>query len=67
MYICQETGGYKLADIAKYFGLARYATVSTTISRLKIWMEEENKKNGKSDDISFKCIMLDLTPSTFLL
>ncbi len=43
MYICQEKGGYKLAEIAKYFGLARYATVSTTISRLKIWMEEDKR------------------------
>ncbi len=32
MYICQETGGYKFAEIAKYFGLARYATVSPFFS-----------------------------------
>jgi len=43
MYICQERGGYKLAEIAKYFGLVRYATVSTTISLLKVWMEEDKR------------------------
>jgi hypothetical protein len=36
-------GGYKLAEIAKFFGLARYATVSTTISRLKVWMKEDKR------------------------
>ena len=43
MYICQEMGGYKLAEIAKFFGLAKYATVATTISRLKVWMKEDKR------------------------
>ncbi len=43
MYLCQEMGGYRLAEIAKFFGLARYATVSTTISRLKVRMKEDKR------------------------
>jgi chromosomal replication initiation ATPase DnaA len=40
MYLCQNIGRYRLTVIADLFGLARYATVSTNISKLKILMEE---------------------------
>ncbi len=51
MYICQEVGGYRLTEIAKYFGLARYATVSTTISRLKVLMEADKRTKEKVNQI----------------
>lgn len=35
MYLCQEAGGITLQKIAGQFGLQRYGTVSTTISKLK--------------------------------
>ena len=43
MYLCQEKGRYQLKEIAKKFGLLRYATVSTTISQLKVKMNEDEQ------------------------
>jgi hypothetical protein len=36
-------GGYRLAEIAKFLGLAKYAAVSTTVSRLRVRMKEDKR------------------------
>lgn len=57
MYLCQELGDYRLTEIAKAFGLSRYATVSTTIAKLKQAVKQDKKLNKR-----LKRIVLDLTP-----
>lgn len=57
MYLCQEVSDYRLNMIAEAFGLSRYATVSTTIAKLKRLRMEDSKV-----DKAIKRIMLDLTP-----
>ena len=57
MYVCQETADYRLNDIARKFGLSRYATVSTTIRKLKSLLEEDRRLSKL-----IKRIVLDLTP-----
>jgi len=43
MYVCQEWGGHRLKAIAQAFNLSRYATVSTTISKLKKLIQEDKR------------------------
>ncbi len=57
MYVCQELGGHRLKAIAKAFKLRRYATVSTTISKLKKLMQEDHRIEKQVIRI-----LLDLTP-----
>lgn len=56
MFLCQELGDYRLAEIAEAFGLARYATVSTTIAKLK-----RDRKRDKDLDKLLKRMVLDLS------
>lgn len=57
MYLCQELEDYRLNDIAPAFNLSRYATVSTTIAKLKRLRVE-----ARSVDRAINRIVLDLTP-----
>jgi len=57
MYLSQELGGYRLAEIADAFGLSRYATVSTTIAKLK-----RARQHDSELDKQLERIVLDLTP-----
>ncbi len=57
MYVCQELGEHRLKAIAKAFKLRRYATVSTTISKLKKLMQEDHRLEKQVIRI-----LLDLTP-----
>ncbi len=41
MKLCQEAGGAKLTEIAKVFNVGHYSTVSQTIRRLNVLMDEE--------------------------
>jgi REP element-mobilizing transposase RayT len=43
MYLCQDAAGHTLSSIAKSFGFKHYATVSTTIGKLKQEMAEDAK------------------------
>jgi len=57
MKLCQEVGGAKLADIAKLFNVGHYSTVSQTIGRLNVLMQENE---GVRND--FNMLSQDLTP-----
>ena len=46
-----------MQDIEKLFALARYATVSTNISRLKILMEEDKEIRKKVEQIKSTLIV----------
>jgi chromosomal replication initiation ATPase DnaA len=41
MHLCQTLGQKKLGEIAAYFNVSHYATVSVTIKRLKDDMESD--------------------------
>jgi len=46
MYLCRDIGGHKLTNIAENFGLKRTGSISNTIVKLGVYMEE-NKKFAK--------------------
>ena len=43
MYLCQEAGGHRLADIAKTFGLTRTGSIPTTIAKLRDRMNGDKR------------------------
>ena len=47
MYLCQETGGHRLCDIAKTFGLNRTGSIPTTIGKMKERMGRDKALRGK--------------------
>ncbi len=57
MKLCQEVGGAKLTDIAKLFNVSHYSTVSQTIGRLNLLM---NDNSGVKSE--FNMLSQDLTP-----
>ena len=58
MKLCQEVGGAKLIEIAKVFNVGHYSTVSQTIRRLNVLMNEEA---GVAQIVNV--LSQDLTPS----
>ncbi len=57
MYLCQQIGDMKLADIAKIFDLASYASAGSTIRTLRQRLDEDAELKNK-----INYILLDLTP-----
>ncbi|VAW55236.1 hypothetical protein MNBD_GAMMA06-1024 [hydrothermal vent metagenome] len=57
MKLCQQIGGAKLTDIAKAFNVGHYSTVSQTIGRLNLLMEEDELVKNR-----FNALSQDLTP-----
>ncbi len=57
MYLCRRAGGMTLGQIATAFGLASYASASSSIR----WLEERLKDDRALNE-HVKCLLLDLTP-----
>jgi REP element-mobilizing transposase RayT len=57
MYLCQQQGGLRLAEVAEVFGLASYASASATIRLLKRRLQLDAALAK-----TVKRIILDLTP-----
>ncbi|MDN5849211.1 MAG: transposase [Nitrococcus sp.] len=57
MYLCQRVGAMTLAQIAKGFGLASYASASASIRRFEAKIEQDS---GLGQAV--KLLILDLTP-----
>ena len=57
MYLCQRVGDMRLREIAGVFGLASYASASSTIRKLSQRLNHDKKLGN---DINY--ILLDLTP-----
>ena len=49
MYLCRETGGHRLIDIAKRFGLKRTGSIPTTLGKLKEMLRVDQKLKDKVD------------------
>lgn len=49
MYLCQETGGHRLIDIAKKFGLKRTGSIPTTLKKLKQQISLDKNLRDKID------------------
>ncbi len=57
MYICQEKGDMRLAEIARKFGLSGYASAGATIRNVRRRLEDEAEL---AEDLNY--ILQDLTP-----
>ena len=57
MYVCQQVGDMRLAEIAEAFGLASYASAGSTIRQIKGRMEKDKALARR-----IKYILRDLTP-----
>jgi len=51
MYIAQIKGGYKLTEIASYFGLSHYGGVGSAVHLIRKWIGEDNKVRKQVNSI----------------